>query len=60
MVFVTQPLVSGLLVSVLVLPTLLQGIIEKTDKLRNGGEISRIDPFVEIYGGLFLWCFYRS
>ena len=37
------------LVSILVLPTLLQGIVDKADKWGNGGKNGIIDPFSEVY-----------
>ena len=36
-------------ISVLVLPTLLQDIVDRADKWGNGGETGRIDPFTEVY-----------
>jgi len=35
--------------STIVLPTLLQDIIDKADKWGNDGKNGRIDPFTEIY-----------
>ena len=50
MVRVTQPPITGIgLISILVLPTLLQDIIEKADKWGSGGKTGRIDPFTEIH-----------
>ena len=37
------------LIPYLVLPTLLQDIIDKADKWGNDGKGGRIDPFTEIY-----------
>ena len=47
MTFVPQLLILGVvLISILVLPTLLQDIIDRADKW---GDEGKIDPFTEIY-----------
>jgi len=46
---VQPPVSSAHLISILVLPTLIQDIIHKADKWGNDGRIGRIEPFTEIY-----------
>ena len=59
MIFVLLlPITSTILISILVLPTLLQDIIDSADKW---GDEGRIDPFAEIYdvsllGKVPYWC----
>jgi len=49
-IFAPQPLIlSGGLVSILVLPSLPQDIIARADKWGDDGETGRIDPFTEVY-----------
>ena len=47
--YVIVPSLDIGLTSTIVLPTLLQGIIEKADKWGNDGKNGRIDPFTEVY-----------
>ena len=48
--FTLQPLTLKIgLISILVLPTLLQDIANRADKWGNDGKTSRVDPFTEIY-----------
>ena len=49
LISVKKPMPSNVGISVSVLPTLLEDIINEADKWGNGGKDGRIDPFVEIY-----------
>ena len=48
---VMRPMISSIVISTLVLPTLLQDITEEADKWGKNGSI---DPFTEIYDVSFL------
>ena len=49
-----QPAISNIDISTLVLPTLLQDIINRADEWGNDGKNGRINPFTEIHDVSFL------
>ena len=50
LIFVLQVLTLSIgLISILVLPTLIQDIVCKADKWGSGGKTGKIDPFIDIY-----------